>query len=190
MYYGNLVRIRAPELSDLAKMMEHVNTFETRRFLGLSLPMSEKAEREWLEKATTSNPWKDGNAYFVIDDKQTGELIGTTGLHSVSAQDRTAELGIFIHNPENCGKGYGTDALRVVLWIAFHVLGLESVYLHYIDINERGRRAYEKVGFKHVGVCRRRIYNAGEFHDLVAMDILREEFMEAYPPGTMVGEPP
>jgi len=189
MYYGKIVRLRAPEMSDLTKILEHVNEWETRRFLGVVLPTSEKAEREWLEKATTSNPWKDGNLYLAIEDKQTGELIGTTGLHGVSAHDRCAELGIFIHNPENCGKGYGTDALRVVLWVAFHVLGLESVYLHYIDINERGRRAYEKAGFKHAGVLRRRIFSSGEFHNLVAMDILREEFMQQYPPGTMVGEP-
>jgi RimJ/RimL family protein N-acetyltransferase len=190
MYYGQLVKIRAVEMSDLPKIMEYVNTWETRRFLGVLGPMSEKAEREWLEKATTSNPWKDGNVYFAIEDKETGELLGTTGLHGVSAQDRSAELGIFIHNPENCGKGYGTDAILVVLWIAFYVLGLQSVMLHYLHFNERGRRAYEKAGFKHVGVFRKRTFNSGEYQDLVAMDILREEFAEKHPPERQIGEAP
>ncbi len=190
MYYGRLVRVRAPEMRDLNAIMKHLNTYETRKFIVSLMPISENAEREWLERATTLSPWRDGHVELVIEDKYTDELIGNMGLHGISPQDRCAEVGIFIHNPENCGKGYGTDALRVLLWIAFHVLGLECVYLHYVKGNDRARRAYEKAGFKHAGVYRKRVYKEGEFHDLVAMDILREEFMQQYPPGTMVGERP
>ncbi|NWF95541.1 MAG: GNAT family N-acetyltransferase [Candidatus Thorarchaeota archaeon] len=189
MYYGEKVKLRALEMTDLPMIMEHINHWDTRMFLGNALPISERAEAEWLQRAMTATPWKDGNLYLAIEDKRTGLFIGTTGLHDISPQTRHAELGIFIHNPDNCGKGYGTDAVRVMLWVAFHVLGMEAVMLRHLDINERARKAYLKAGFKPVGVMRRTAFIGGQFHDLAVMDITREEFLELYPPGSFVGSP-
>lgn len=190
MYYGEKVRLRALEMTDLDKILEHWNTFEMRRFLGGALPFSENAEREWLERATKSKPWKDGEIVLAIEDKHTSQFLGTTSLFGISTQSRRAELGIAIHNKDNFGKGYGTDALRVMLWIGFHILGLHSIYLYHAAFNERGRRAYEKVGFKPVGAFREVVYMEGQRYDLMAMDILKSEFLEEYPPGSHVGSPP
>jgi RimJ/RimL family protein N-acetyltransferase len=68
-------------------------------------------------------------------------------------------------------------------------LGLNSVYLTTLDNNERAQRAYEKAGFKNAGVYRQGAYVKGAFHDFVIMDILKEEFLKEYPPGTEVGQP-
>lgn len=189
MYYGDLVRLRALEMSDLDIIMQHWNAFEIRKYLGTPLPMSKNAEREWLESATKHSPWKDGKIVLAIEDKKTGEFLGTISLFDISPQMRRAEFGIAIHQPSNHNKGYGTDATGVTLWIGFHVLGLNSIYLYALDRNKRAIRAYEKAGFKHVGVFRNAIYVEGQFQGLVAMDILSEEFAEQFPPGTLTGGP-
>ncbi len=188
MYYGERVKLRALEMSDLSDIVKGWNTFEMRRFLASAVPMSENREREWLEKASKSDPWKDGAMTLAIEDKKTGEFLGTVSLFDINRASQRAEYGIAIHNPENFGKGYGTDATRVMLWIGFHVLGLNSIYLYATAFNERGQRAYEKAGFKRCGLFRKAIYIQGEFHDFLAMDILRDEFLEMYPPGTFVSE--
>ncbi|MEM4735456.1 MAG: GNAT family protein [Candidatus Thorarchaeota archaeon] len=188
MYCGQLVRLRAPEVSDLSDMMKHINTYETRQFLLNKLPISQKAEQTWLERAAVYDPWRDGQVVFVIEDKNSHELLGTAGLHNISPQSRSAELGIWIHDPENCSRGYGTDAVRVTLWIAFHLLGLESVMLTCLDTNLRAQRAYEKAGFRKVGILRKHMMSSGQLHDVVVMDITREDFMAAYPPGSTVGD--
>jgi len=117
MYYGDKVRLRAIEMSDLDEIMKHWNTYETRRFLYSATPNSQEHERKWLEEATTSTPWKSGSMVLAIEDKKSGQFLGTVGLDSISTQHRRAEFGIAIHNPENHGKGYGTDATKVMLWV-------------------------------------------------------------------------
>ncbi|MHA2432323.1 MAG: GNAT family N-acetyltransferase, partial [Candidatus Thorarchaeota archaeon] len=63
-----------------------------------------------------------------------------------------------------------------------------SIYLFTTSFNERGQRAYEKAGFKRGGLFRQACYIQGEFHDMITMDILKDEFLEMYPPGKFVGE--
>ncbi|MBS3794093.1 MAG: GNAT family N-acetyltransferase [Candidatus Thorarchaeota archaeon] len=188
MYTGKKVRLRALEMDDLDSVMEHWNTYETRRFLYSAVPMSQGTEKEWLEKASKSRPWKDGELNLAIEDKKTAEFLGTVSLMDVSKQHSRAEFGIAIHNPENQGKGYGTDATRVMLWIGFHVLNLNSIFLLTLAHNKRAIRAYEKAGFKKCGTFRKAAYTEGEFHDFVAMDVLKEDFMGEYPLGTHIEE--
>jgi RimJ/RimL family protein N-acetyltransferase len=151
--------------------------------------MSRNAERKWLEHATVMNPWRDGEMILAIEDKKTGEFLGLVSLFDISKQHQKAEFGIAIHNPDNLGKGYGTDTTRVMLWVAFHVLGLNTVFLLTLESNKRAQRAYEKAGFKHAGVLRQGVYMLGKFQDFEIMDITKDEFLEMYPPGTQVGQP-
>jgi RimJ/RimL family protein N-acetyltransferase len=189
MYFGEKVKLRAPEMDDLDDVMKHWNTLEMRRFLGNAIPASRSAEQKWLERATTLNPWKDGQLTLIIEDKKSGAFLGSTSLFDISKQSSSAEFGIAIHNPENFGKGYGTDATRVTLWVGFHVLGLNSIRLITMMKNERAQRAYEKTGFKKAGVYRQFSFVQGKFEDFMIYDILKEEFLELYPPGTTVGTP-
>ena len=187
MYFGEKVKIRALEMTDLPAIMKHWNNWENRRSTDMVMPRSELTEQKWLEKVSTPNPWRDGYVFFAIEDKISGEYLGTTTLQQVHANYRSAEYGIMIHNPDNFGKGYGTDTTRVMLWVAFHILGLNSVMLKAFDFNNSGIRAYEKAGFKHVGVLRKAAFVEGQFNDVVVMDILKEEFFENFPPGTYIG---
>jgi len=189
MYHGELVKLRALEMEDLDDILKYWNNLEMRQFLATAWPMSRNTERQWLERATTMNPWKDGGIVLAIEDKKTNEFLGTVSFFDISKQNQRAEFGIAIHNPENFGKGYGTDTTKVMLWVAFHVLGLNSVYLVTLDSNKRAQRAYEKAGFKYAGTFRQAAYMLGEFHDFQIMDATKEDFLKAYPPGTEVGKP-
>jgi diamine N-acetyltransferase len=188
MYYGEKVNLRALEMEDLDSIMENWNNLEMRRFLATAWPMSRNTEREWLERATTVDPWRDGKIILAIEDKKTREFLGTVSLFDISKQSQRAEFGIAIHNPNNFGKGYGTDATRVMLWVGFHILGLNSIFLLTLDENERAQCAYEKAGFKRVGTFRQATYIFGKFHDFEIMDVTRNDFLRVYPPGTQVGE--
>ena len=189
MYYGEFVKLRALEMEDLDTILKYFNTLELRQYLNSAWPMSRNAERQWLERVTMKNPWRDGEMVLAIEDKKTNEFLGTVAFFDISKQHQKAEFGIAIHNPDNLGKGYGTDTTRVMLWVAFHILGLNSVYLITMESNKRAERAYEKAGFKHAGVFRQGAYVLGKFHDFVIMDVIKDEFMEKFPPGSEVGKP-
>jgi RimJ/RimL family protein N-acetyltransferase len=152
--------------------MKYWNTWENRRTTDMILPRSELTEREWLF------------VFFAIEEKYTEEFLGTVSLQKINPTYRNADFGIIIHNPANFGKGYGTDATKVILWFAFHLLGLQSVMLNVFEMNLRGIRAYEKAGFKHVGKLRQAAFVEGKWCDVVLMDILKDEFFDEFPPGT------
>src|SRR5438477_214806 len=71
----------------------------------------------------------------------TDRLIGVAGLHSINQKDRHAAFGISIGEKEEWGKGYGTEATRLIVGYAFETLNLNRVWLHVHAHNERGIRA-------------------------------------------------
>ncbi|MHA2602458.1 MAG: GNAT family N-acetyltransferase [Candidatus Thorarchaeota archaeon SMTZ1-83] len=187
MYYGELVCLRALEESDIDSMLLYWNTWELRRTIGVPLPRSRAAMEDWLVGASKTDPWKDGELNLAITEKRSGEFLGFAVLRAIRSPHNRGRLGISIYNPQNRSKGYGTDATRVLLWIAFHILCLRSISLDTFPHNERAIRAYRKCGFKRVGLLRKTEFMDGEYCDLLIMDILREEFMRDYPSGTFVG---
>ncbi len=186
MYFGKQVHLRRIEPDDLDNVMKSWNNLEMRQYLGHALPFSRAREQEILDELSKQDPWKDGYVVLAIEDKSSREFLGSVSLMNISKQNGNAELAIAIYDPQNFGKGYGTDATKVMLWFGFNILGLESVFLHTFTQNERAQRAFKSAGFKEGGVRRRGVFNMGEFCDLVMMDIVKEEFFERYPPGVTI----
>ena len=74
------------------------------------------------------------------------------------------------------GRGLGPAAIRLVARHLFEVRGHHRLTIDPALANERAIRAYEKVGFRRVGVMRRYERGSdGTWHDGLLMDLLREE---------------
>ena len=110
-----------------------------------------------------------------IVKKENDELIGNIGLMDLDYKNGTAELGIFIGEKENLGKGYGTEAINLLINYAFKELRLHSIYLRTYDINERAQKAYEKCGFKEFGRRHESIYMNGKYHDVIYMELINKK---------------
>jgi len=186
MYNGKLVRLRALEKSDLDEVMRFYNTLELRRLLGPPIVRSKKYVEEWLEQISLWNPWSDGHLVLAIEERETDEFLGVARIEDIKLPHNRAEIGVSIYDPSKRGKGLGTDAILVTLWIGFNILGLHSIYLDTMEDNERSIHVYEKIGFKKVGILRETEYIDGSHKGLLIMDILRTEFQEKYPPGSIM----
>lgn len=117
-----------------------------------------------------------GRPEFAIVER-SGRLIGAVRLWRISPRNRSAMLTIFIGDKSRWGKGYGTDALRLVLRHAFGPMELHRVELHVFDFNHRAIRSYEKAGFVQEGTRRQALFRDGRYHDILVMGVLREEFL-------------
>ncbi len=187
MYTGELVRLRVLETTDLDDILRFYNTLELRRFLGPPIVRSRKYMEQWLHKVSIWNPWRDGHLYLAVEEKETKEFLGLARIEDVRLPHNRGEVGISIYNPNNRGKGFGTDAMLVLLGIGFEILGLNSIYLDTMEDNERSIKVYEKIGFKRVGILRETEYMDGAHKGLLIMDMLRKEFIEKYPDCTFRG---
>ena len=184
MYTGKLVRLRALEMSDLDDIIRFYNTLELRRFLGPPIVRSKRFMAQWLEKVSIWDPWRNGHLLLAVEEKGSQEFLGIARIEDIMLPHNRGEVGISIYDPEKRGKGFGTDAMLVLLGIGFDILGLNSIYLDTMEDNERSIQVYEKIGFKQVGLLRETEYMDGAHKGLVIMDILRKEFIEKYPDGT------
>lgn len=111
----------------------------------------------------------------LIDDDV---LIGHISLHDVDHLYRNAFLGIVIGSEEHRGKGYGTEAIRLVLNFGFNTLNLHNIMLSVQEDNYAGIKCYKKIGFKEAGRRRDGIFKNGKYIDKLTMDILDSEFID------------
>ncbi len=103
-------------------------------------------------------------------------LVGNCGLFGIEWNNRAAEFGIFIGDKSVWGKGYGTDAARLVLRHGFETLNLNRIFLRVYEDNPRAMHTYEKAGFVPEGRMRQAVYRNGEYKDVLLMSTLRSEW--------------
>ncbi|WP_246249029.1 GNAT family N-acetyltransferase [Chelativorans alearense] len=109
---------------------------------------------------------------WVID---AGRFIGHVRLHGFSQQDKRAALAIGIDDPSRLGKGYGTEAIMLVLAYAFDS-GLHRISLRVLSSNARALACYRKCGFVEEGREREAAFVNGAWQDDVIMGLLDREF--------------
>lgn len=102
--------------------------------------------------------------------------IGHCRLHSLDKDNRSARYAIGIFYRDYWGKGYGTEATRLVLRHAFEQLKIHRVDLRVLSYNERAIAAFRKCGFVEEGRERDSVLVAGEWHTDVRMSILEHEY--------------
>lgn len=162
-----------PLRRDSISLYRHwMNDFETIRGYDMPRPLTDEAIANWFERASTS----ENHILFTLYERETMRPIGHTGLLRVDRSHRNGEFDLFIGEPESRGKGYGSEATRLVLDFAFNGLGFQSVYLRVLEFNAAGIRAYEKAGFQHAGRLRQNWFVGGKFWDLVYMDCVASDF--------------
>jgi RimJ/RimL family protein N-acetyltransferase len=171
---GEKVALSRVIREDVPLFARWFSNLELLRYLSTSalMPKTVEDEQHWFE-----NIGKDGGFTFAIRLLENDQLIGSCGVHSPDWKNRCADVGIAIGDPDYWGKGYGTDAMSLLLRYSFLELNLHRVELSVYSYNARGIRSYEKLGFKHEGTRREVLFRDGQYHDIHIMGILRDEWL-------------
>ncbi|QSX06456.1 GNAT family N-acetyltransferase [Sedimentibacter sp. zth1] len=118
----------------------------------------------------------DGDWYTVVD-KETGRVIGETGLLRMFPKWATTDLTIIIPNPEDYGKGYGTETINLMFDLAFTKLNFNRIAIGVVGFNHSALSFYKKVGFKQEGIQEQGYFYDGEFSDFIMMRLLKSEYL-------------
>jgi len=113
---------------------------------------------------------------FAIVLRQGDVVLGNIRLFDLNQRARRATLGIFIGEAEHRGKGYGTEAIRLILDYGFATLNLHNIMLGVHADNARALSCYQTVGFRECGRRREATFKNGGYVDVVEMDILDREW--------------
>ena len=105
-----------------------------------------------------------------------GTVIGDIALQDLNWKNRSCTLGYGLSKLEYRGKGYATDAAKVMLKYGFHHLGLERISATTQENNIGSQRVLEKCGFTLEGRERKAEYFAGKRHDRLIYGLLVAEF--------------
>ena len=73
---------------------------------------------------------KNNSVPFVVIKLENDEMIGTVGLEHINQINKSATLGIMIGEKENRGKGYGEEAINLLLDYGFNYLNLNNNQLY------------------------------------------------------------
>jgi RimJ/RimL family protein N-acetyltransferase len=119
---------------------------------------------------------KPGEYAFGIRTLTENKPIGFCGLECVTLPHGEGVLGIGIGDRNYWGKGYGTDAIRVLLRFGFMDCNLHRVGLNVFEYNNRALASYRKIGFQEEGRVRSYIQRDGKRWDLIYMAMLRSEW--------------
>jgi len=172
---GDLVRLTVEEPETQAKQeAQWLGNSEYSRLLDWepARRASAKTVQKWIEKQCENV----SSIFFSIRTLADDRLIGGIGLDGIYWTHGDCFVGIGIGNREDWGKGYGTDAMKIILRYAFIELNLHRVSLDVFEYNPRGVRSYEKAGFVVEGRQRGVILREGRRWDMIFMGILREEW--------------
>ena len=176
--YGDRIVLREYQEEDLRYIRKWVNDPQITDYLSdiFLYPHSIVTSENFLSHMMEGK--SDNTKGFVIGDRQSEKYIGQIDMFKIDWKNRCAEIGLVIGNPENLNKGYGREAIRLLLDFAFHRMNLHRIELEVYDYNLRGYRCYSSCGFQEEGRQRQKFFHKGEYRDKIQMGILKEEFKD------------
>ena len=173
---GDNIYLSPISLDDVEQYAEMVNNIKVSVGLGyLSYTniIDFESEKEFLISVKKEK-------MFAVRLLENDDLLGNIGFNSVDLLNRTATIGIMLGNPNYQRKGYGIEAVKLILDYGFSFLNLRNISLSVFEYNEAAYNLYKKAGFKEVGRLRKAVEIMGKTYDVIIMDMLKEEFQSVY----------
>lgn len=182
---GGLTVLRPITRTDLPRLSQWDEDPEIIALMGRRFSDGRPGPDEWFRRVLTDR----GCRVLAIETRDGRELIGEVELDRIDWRQGSAELRICIGDRSFWGRGYGPDALTVLLRTAFRHWNLKVVYLRVYQANQRAVRLYQRLGFTRRGVlapCWRR----GDTSAVLLMSLPRERYLRLHDPERAAGVSP
>lgn len=174
---GQRVYLRPIEAADTDWYYQSLFHPDTRRLTGTQKHFSREQIARYID-GKASDPT---SVLLLIALREDDSLIGDIALQSIDPINRSANIRIAVSQAAHQGRGYGTEALELLLDYGFGILNLHRIELNVYAYNDRAARVYEKVGFKREGVQRDALYYNHAYYDSILMAILEDEYRARRP---------
>ena len=171
---GPRVTLRAPVAADVDARFALGNSVEIQQMFGADPSQVRDITTEAAE-AWVNNLANDPLAWMVEAEEQ---LLGSIRLHTVNHADLRANIAVGLLINDVLGRGYGTEAMRVLADYAFGDMGLHRLSCRVLAFNTRAIAAYKKVGFVEEGREREAARIGDAWHDDVVLGLLASDLRD------------
>ena len=147
---GEHIYLRALELEDLDFVYEIENDTSLWELSETLTPYSRFLIRQYLENAQ-QDIFEAKQLRLVICDNND-KPIGLIDVFDFNIKNKRAGIGILIKGETDRFKGYGKEALELLVNYCFTILHVHQVYANISESNLRSLKLFEGNGFKKIGL--------------------------------------
>jgi RimJ/RimL family protein N-acetyltransferase len=108
-----------------------------------------------------------------------GSYVGEVVLNDIDSHNRSAFFRTALAGQEHYNRGYGSEAIALLLDFAFNTLRLHRIELEVFVFNPRAIHVYEKLGFVREGLKREVLLWDGVYNDAIVMAMLERDYRAA-----------
>jgi ribosomal-protein-alanine N-acetyltransferase len=160
---GESIYFKALSTNDAQEIHNYASDEDVSRFIGWKLMNTLDETREFVEEMLRRES-AGTHLYASVVLKATQEVIGTVMIFGFDKEANYAEIGYVFHK-EHWGKGYGTEAVKLVSKFAFEELNLHKLNARVVDTNIGSSRILEKNGFELEGRFKDHYFIEGKYYD-------------------------
>lgn len=113
------------------------------------------------------------HVFFAIVLKDGDRHIGNIKLGNINWIHRTADVGLLIGEKDCWGKGYASEAIRLITEYAFGTLNLRKLVAGCYDVNGGSAKAFLKVGWAEEGRRKAQYFCDGAYRDEILLGVVR-----------------
>lgn len=148
---GEKVYLRALEPEDLSFLYEIENDELLWEVSHTQTPYSKWMLKNYLENSH-QDIYEVKQLRLAIADINTNSLIGLIDLFDFDPKNSRVGLGIVVKDTAQRNKGFGSEAVQLLLGYAFHILNVHQIYVNVAANNHASIQLFSKFGFQKVGV--------------------------------------
>ena len=155
---------------DVDWLWKNINNRQIIKWLASYGTFSKEEELKFIQNSYS----KEEPSFLIVT--HTGERVGVCGVNEFDQRNLRMEVGIWVSEAYQ-GKGYGTEALRLLTNYLFREYPINKLYAYVSTNNIPSIRMLEKVGFKREGKLREHVWKSdGRFGDVYIYGLLRREW--------------
>ena len=136
--------------------------------------VSEAYERKWVEDTI----FNSRDIKLAVCEVGTNKHIGNVYATNIDQTNRSCTTGIMIGNHDYWGRGYGSEAYRLLLDYLFNERNINRVQAYVLESNVASLKMHQKVGYKIEGTLRQSVFKNGRYQNQVLLSLLREEYRQ------------
>lgn len=173
---GETIYLRPLGPADAPEIFASLSDEESMRLTGTQQTFTLEQVEAFYAKVPDADDRID---YAIVLKDGSDMMVGEVVLNDIDEDNKSANFRIALSNQDHFGKGYGSQATKLLIKHGFENLDLHRIELEVYDFNPRALHVYKKVGFVQEGIRRDVLLWDGKYQSAIVMGMLKSDYLKS-----------